>query len=57
MAIASALAGFGVWSLVAQTIAVAAKGTVLYTLAGDWRPTRAVLAVRPDPVSPDSDSG
>jgi len=41
VAVASALAGFGVWSLVAQTIAVATTGTILYTLAGDWRPTRS----------------
>jgi PST family polysaccharide transporter len=40
VAIAAAVAGFGVWSLVAQAIATAAASAVLYSRAGDWRPTR-----------------
>ena len=40
VAVVAALAGLGVWSLVAQSIAAAATGTVLYTMAGDWRPSR-----------------
>lgn len=40
VAIAAALAGLGVWSLVAQAIATAAASAVLYTLEGGWRPTR-----------------
>jgi lipopolysaccharide exporter len=44
VAIAGALAGFGVWSLVAQAITTAAVATVLYSVAGDWRPTREFSA-------------
>jgi PST family polysaccharide transporter len=44
VAIAGAFAGWGVWSLVAQAITTAATGTVLYTAAGDWRPTREFSA-------------
>jgi O-antigen/teichoic acid export membrane protein len=46
VAIAAAVAGFGVWSLVAQAIATAAASAALYTLVGDWRPTREFS--RPD---------
>jgi O-antigen/teichoic acid export membrane protein len=38
--VAAALAGFGVWSLVAQALAAAVASSVLYTLAGRWLPTR-----------------
>lgn len=41
VAVAGGLAGLGVWSLVAQLLAQATAITVLYTLAGDWRPRRA----------------
>jgi len=44
VAVFAAFAGFGVWSLVAQSIAAAITSTVLYSLAGDWRPTRAFSA-------------
>jgi O-antigen/teichoic acid export membrane protein len=40
VAIAAALGGLGVWSLVAQAIATAAVSAVLYTVEGGWRPTR-----------------
>ena len=40
VAVAAALAGFGVWSLVAQAIATAATSTLLYSAVGNWRPTR-----------------
>ncbi len=41
VAVAAALAGVGVWSLVAQLIATAAVSTVLYGVLGGWRPTLA----------------
>ena len=45
VAVLAAIAGWGVWSLVAQAIAAATVSSVLYTLAGDWRPTLAFSVV------------
>jgi PST family polysaccharide transporter len=44
VAVLAALAGWGVWSLVAQALATAAVSSVLYTIAGEWRPTLAFSA-------------
>ena len=38
-AIAAAVVGLGVWSLVAQVLVTAMVGTGMYWLVGDWRPT------------------